>query len=196
MTEAIQPASTTDRAKRFVVAKASEIPAGECLIVNVLGRSIGVMNVDGSFYAMLNRCPHRGAALCRGEIVSQLESTQPGEFVLSHDRKYLQCPWHGWEFDLVTGESWCDPLTLKARLFGVALEHGDELAEELSEGTATIPEDAGPQFVDPVTHRVKGPYRASVIPVSIEDDYIVITMRPARPRVGQAIEESHEARST
>ena len=44
---------------RHVVAAASEIAPGASKIVDIAGRSIGVFNVNGEFYALINRCPHR-----------------------------------------------------------------------------------------------------------------------------------------
>ena len=52
---------------RHVVASVDEIAPGTCKIVSVAGREIGVFNVDRTFYALINRCPHEGAALCRAD---------------------------------------------------------------------------------------------------------------------------------
>ena len=54
------------RETKFVVARTSDIPDGGRIIVEINGRSIGVFNVGGEFHALLNRCPHSGAPLCRG----------------------------------------------------------------------------------------------------------------------------------
>ena len=53
---------------RYVVASADEIPPGGRKIVEVAGRSIGVFNVDGEFFALRNRCPHQGGAAVRGQL--------------------------------------------------------------------------------------------------------------------------------
>jgi nitrite reductase/ring-hydroxylating ferredoxin subunit len=165
------------RASKVVVAKASDIGVGERLIVTVDKMSIGVFNVDGRFYAFLNRCPHRGAQLCRGDVLSGLEADRPGELVRDVTRKYLVCPWHGWEFDIATGASWFDPGRMKARPFAVEVESGDNVADDVSEGRAVQPAQGGVQCIDPVTHRQRGPYQASVIPVEIENDYVVLSIR-------------------
>ena len=68
---------------RHVVAAVGEIPPGGRKIVTVRGRGVGVFNLDGAFYALVNRCPHQGAALCTGAVVSRLEAPQPGEYRLS-----------------------------------------------------------------------------------------------------------------
>jgi nitrite reductase/ring-hydroxylating ferredoxin subunit len=199
MTESLHRPSAPELQTKFIVARMTDIAPGERLIVNVLGRSVGVLNVDGVYHAFLNRCPHRGAQLCHGDVVGALESSTPGEFVLNNEKKFLQCQWHGWEFDLVTGESWFDPVKMRARPFGVQVEQGSELAAEVDEGVAGVPDNASPQFVDPATHRIKGPYTADVVPVTVEDDYIVITMRRRPPSANGSAsvgEEAHETRNT
>ncbi len=59
---------------RHVVATVGEIAPGTCKIVTVKGREIGVFNVDDAFYALINRCPHEGAPLCKGAIMSRFEA--------------------------------------------------------------------------------------------------------------------------
>ncbi len=93
---------------KHVVATVDEIPPGERKIVEVAGRSIGVFNVDGAFYALRNRCPHQGGPLCRGTIAGFVSATKPGEYRVSRHGRTLRCPWHGWEFDVTTGQSWFD----------------------------------------------------------------------------------------
>jgi nitrite reductase/ring-hydroxylating ferredoxin subunit len=99
---------------RHVVATVGEIPPGGRKIVTVERRSIGVFNVGGSFFALRNRCPHQGGPLCEGRLVPRLEADLPGEFRQGPEPDILTCPWHGWEFDVRTGRSWCDPDGLRA----------------------------------------------------------------------------------
>ena len=82
-------------ASEFVVAKARDLPDGSRMIVEAGGRSIGVFNVRGRFYALLNRCPHQGAELCRGEVFGLVESDRPGDVRLNPAAPYISCPWHG-----------------------------------------------------------------------------------------------------
>lgn len=51
-----------------VIAQVSEVPPGARKIVEVAGRSIGVFNVAGEFFALRNRCPHQGGPLCTGRL--------------------------------------------------------------------------------------------------------------------------------
>ena len=48
-----------------------EIAPGTCKIVTVKGREIGIFHVNDEFFALINRCPHQGAQLCRGALLSR-----------------------------------------------------------------------------------------------------------------------------
>ncbi|MCA9878526.1 MAG: Rieske 2Fe-2S domain-containing protein, partial [Thermomicrobiales bacterium] len=85
---------------RYVVAPVDEIPPGERLIVDIAGRSIGVFNVKGEFFALRNRCPHQGGPLCTGPVGGFVSSSGPGDYHLARHGEILRCPWHGWEFDI------------------------------------------------------------------------------------------------
>jgi nitrite reductase/ring-hydroxylating ferredoxin subunit len=167
---------TGNMATRYVVARARDIPAGERLIVNVSGRSIGIFNVEGSYYALLNRCPHRGGQLCKGDVIGLVESDGPGDLRLDKDQLYIACPWHGWEYELGTGQSWWNPQRTRARPFPVSVDSGQAVASEIAAGATQAPSAPNAQFVDNVSHRIKGPYTAEVVPVAVEDDYIVISL--------------------
>jgi nitrite reductase/ring-hydroxylating ferredoxin subunit len=103
------------------VAKVGDLPPGSRLIVELAGRSIGVFNVDGRFYALRNSCPHQGAPLCQGSVGTSPEPSPPGEFRWS-DAPVLSCPWHGWEFDLATGRSVFNPHRTRVKAFSVSVE--------------------------------------------------------------------------
>jgi 3-phenylpropionate/trans-cinnamate dioxygenase ferredoxin subunit len=133
---------------RHVVAAAAEIPAGGRKLITVKGREIGIFNVGGEFYALANRCPHAGGPMCEGRVGALISSSGPGNYQLERQGEFLRCPWHGWAFDIRTGQSWCDPNDMKIRQFKVAVEAGEALA--------------------------KGPYVAETFPVTVEQQYIVI----------------------
>jgi nitrite reductase/ring-hydroxylating ferredoxin subunit len=135
---------------RHVVAKAEEIQAGICKIVTVKGREIGIFKVGDDFYGLINRCPHQGAPLCRGEIVSRLVAPTPGDYRLTRPGEMIRCPWHCWEYDIRTGQSLCDPNSVHARAFDVAVEPGKTLVE--------------------------GPFVAESVQVTVEENYLVVTM--------------------
>jgi nitrite reductase/ring-hydroxylating ferredoxin subunit len=150
---------------KYVVAKAADIEEGGHIVVDINGRSVGIFHVDGEWYGLLNHCPHRGGPMCEGLVVSYLEADKPGEFRYDPGRKLLECPWHGWEFDLRTGQSYFDPLRTRIRPYPVSVQSGESLALALQEGD------------DGDTHLVEGPYTAETYAVSIEDEYVVVSMR-------------------
>jgi len=133
---------------RHVVARAAEIPDGERRIVAVRGREIAVFNLGGEYFALINRCPHEGAPLGLGLRVGLSESDRPGRYTHSRPGELLRCPWHGWEFDIRTGQSWCEPSRLRAKAYGATRQSGEAL--------------------------VKGPYVAEGVPVAVEEEYVVV----------------------
>ena len=135
---------------RQVVAAAREIEPGGRKLVEVAGRAIVVFNIAGEFFALANRCPHKAGELCKGKISGFISSPEPGVYEISHEGEVIRCPWHGWEFHIRTGKSWCDPRTMNARAFEVKVEKGVQLVE--------------------------GPYVAETFPVLVEDDYLVIEL--------------------
>ena len=143
---------------RFVVGTVEDIPDGDRKIVEVAGRSIGVFNLGGDFFALRNRCPHQGGPLCEGRRWGAIEAAVPGEVRLSREGEILSCAWHGWEFDIRTGQSWCDPARLRVRSYDVSVEPGEVLVRE--------------QLDAPL--RVRGPYTAETFPVSVDGDYVVV----------------------
>ena len=140
---------------RYVVCQVGELPPGSRRIVSIAGRSVGVFNVGGEYYALRNTCPHQGAALCTGSLLGTVRSPVPGEYRYDAGRRLLQCPWHGWEFDLSTGQSWFDPARTRVRPYDVGVETGEALA-------------AGGDLAP-------GPYVVETLRVTVDDDYVVVT---------------------
>lgn len=131
-----------------VVAPVSEIPPGGRKLVTVRGRPIAVFNLDGEFFGLLNRCPHQGGPMCEGLLTGLVESDTPGEYSYTRKGEIIRCPWHGWEFDIRTGESQIDPEKIRLRAYPAGVRHGDAVSE--------------------------GPYVAETIPVKVEEDYVVV----------------------
>lgn len=98
---------------RVKVSTQAEIPPGSRRIFEVDGRAIGVFNLAGSYYALSNVCTHQGGPVCNGQVLPRLtaEVLPDGEVreVLSPEPDIVVCPWHGWEFDVRTGECLANP---------------------------------------------------------------------------------------
>jgi nitrite reductase/ring-hydroxylating ferredoxin subunit len=110
--------------KRFVVCKVEELPVGAKKIVDADGKSIGVFNVKGEYYAVRNLCPHQMAPLCLGKVTGYNEPSNVGEFRWSRQGEIVRCPWHGWEFDIKTGRSIFNPHKVRTKNYEVQVEHG------------------------------------------------------------------------
>ncbi|MDF2663137.1 MAG: Rieske [2Fe-2S] protein [Paenibacillus sp.] len=114
----------------YTVAKVSEIPPGSKKMVEAGGRSIGVYNISGQFYALRNVCPHQGAELCKGLVKPYVSSSGPGSFEYEREGEIVRCPWHQWEFDIKTGCMIVDPAMrtksyeVTVETFGVSVEEG------------------------------------------------------------------------
>jgi nitrite reductase/ring-hydroxylating ferredoxin subunit len=83
--------------------EAKEIPCG--------GKMICVANVDGQFFALDNTCLHLGGPLGEGVV----------------DKGKIVCPWHGWAYDLKTGE--LAPGRPGVKAYPLKIENGDVLIE-------------------------------------------------------------------
>lgn len=74
---------------KFVrAASVRDLEPGQIKQVDVEGRDICLVNWDGTFYAVSNACPHWGVGMHWGWV---------------RDRA-IMCGWHGYRYDLVTGE--------------------------------------------------------------------------------------------
>ncbi|MBX3234889.1 MAG: Rieske (2Fe-2S) protein [Nitrospiraceae bacterium] len=70
------------------IAKVGDIPPGTCRTVDVQGIFLALCNVEGTYRVVDNTCPHAGGPLGEGQLQGEL----------------LVCPWHGWRFNVRTGE--------------------------------------------------------------------------------------------
>ena len=140
---------------KHIVAKVEDIPIGKRKIVEINGRSIGVFNVNGEFFALLNRCPHEGGELCLGTVTGWRQAEKPGAYQWNREGEILRCPWHGWEFDIKTGQSWFDPNRVRVRPYPVSVESD-------------------------VSGLQQGPFSAETYPTSIEASYIVVDLSAKR----------------
>ncbi len=91
------------------VAKVGEIPPGGSRIVVVAGHLVAVLNDRGTFCAIENVCLHRGGPVGEGVLEDGI----------------ITCPWHGWEYDVRTGENTLNPIarlrTYRVRVDGDAI---------------------------------------------------------------------------
>jgi 3-phenylpropionate/trans-cinnamate dioxygenase ferredoxin subunit len=126
---------------KHIVGKVSELQPGERRIVEAEGRSIGVFNVHGEYYALRNSCPHQAAPLCLGAIKGMTMPSKPGEYIWARDGEILRCPWHGWEFDITTGRSIFNPHRMRVKAYDVTVEPNRDEEDESVETFLVSVED-------------------------------------------------------
>lgn len=149
---------------KYVVAQVDDIPPGQRKIVSVEGRSIGVFNLGGDFYAIRNQCPHEGGPLCEGVVSGLVSSKTPGEYDYVRRGEIVRCPWHQWEFDIRSGQSWFDPAKTRVQTYETSIETAfeTERSATTSDGDLTA---AGYQ---------RGPYEAETYHVEVDRRLVVL----------------------
>lgn len=92
------------RRLRIDAGPAEAILPGRFTMVQAGTRRIGVTRLgNGELRAIRDRCPHKGAAICQGQHGGTWLPSAPGELVYGRESEIVACPWHGFEYDLVTG---------------------------------------------------------------------------------------------
>ena len=92
----------------ITVARTDELAPGQGKLVEVNQKRIALFNVGGRYFALDDRCPHRGAPLSEGEI----------------EGAAVVCPWHGASFDLATGNLARPPAAVGVVTYAVRVDAG------------------------------------------------------------------------
>jgi len=129
------------------ICPVDDLPPGQRKIVTIHGKSIGVFNVHGKFHAIRNVCPHQLAPLCEGAITGTARPSDkgPGHGQWHRDGELIRCPWHGWEFDIATGQSVFNPHRCRVKSYQVTVEPAPANACGGEPATRTV----GPDDPDP-----------------------------------------------
>jgi len=147
---------------KYVVATVDEIPPGQRKVVQIAQRSVGVFNVKGKYYAIRNQCPHAGGPICEGVTSGLVRSDSPGTYDYIMRGEIIRCPWHGWEFEIATGQSWFDPVKTKVRAYPTEVEAGESLSH------------SNPVLV--AAGFEPGPYSSETYEVEIDRDYVIVNL--------------------
>lgn len=94
------------------VAGVEDVPSATVIVVEVGGHQLALANMEGSFFAVDNECPHRGGSLGDGSI-----NTRRSEWA-------LDCPLHGSVFDVRTGEVLNPPAAVGVGTYAVEVAGG------------------------------------------------------------------------
>lgn len=90
------------------VTKLEELPRERGVLVKVGDQRIALFRIDDNVYAIGDRCSHAEASLAEGEVFDDA----------------VECPRHGSEFDLATGEPSSLPATSPVPIYEVTVEDG------------------------------------------------------------------------
>ena len=82
------------------VAKTNEITPGNKKKINLESQEIMLVNLDGTYYALNNKCPHMGGSLADGIL----------------EGEQITCPRHGAGFNVKTGKNLHDAKILFAKM--------------------------------------------------------------------------------
>lgn len=97
----------TDARRALDAGRVEDLPDGSCKTIELpAGRELALFNVNGEFYATENFCPHKGAPLAEGALCEHV----------------IECDWHGWQFDVRTGE--CLTVPEKLLTYEVVVKDG------------------------------------------------------------------------
>jgi 3-phenylpropionate/trans-cinnamate dioxygenase ferredoxin subunit len=96
------------------VASTTDLGPGDAKSIEVAGKKIALFNLDGSFYAIDDKCTHEGGPLSEGEVLSDGE---------------VMCPWHGAVYDIKTGAVLGPPALRGVASYAVRVDGSDVLVE-------------------------------------------------------------------
>lgn len=93
---------------RIEVTKLEDLPRDQGVRVKIGDRRVALFRVEDDVYAIGDRCSHAEASLAEGEVFDAA----------------VECPRHGSEFDLKTGEPSSLPATSPVPVYEVTVEDG------------------------------------------------------------------------
>ena len=91
----------------IAIARIEECPPGASIERVAGDRMVALANVEGTLHALDGLCPHQGGPLGTGRLCGTI----------------LTCPWHGWQFDVVTGRHQISP-TIRQLVHEVRVRDG------------------------------------------------------------------------
>ncbi|MEL7259688.1 MAG: thiamine pyrophosphate-binding protein, partial [Pseudomonadota bacterium] len=96
------------------VGHVHDLPEGRVKTVTARTTSICLVHFDGQWAAMDNRCPHQSGPLGEGSIEKGVD-----------DQCWVRCPWHGWDFDPLTGKPPGGHEDTGQKMFPIELRNGE-----------------------------------------------------------------------
>ncbi len=111
--------------RKVEVGRVEDFVPGKFKIISVDDLEIGIVRLaNGAYHAVRNRCPHKGAPICKGILGGTWPPSAVGELRFEREGEVLVCPWHGYEYDLETGLELFQERPTKLRKYEVTVETG------------------------------------------------------------------------
>lgn len=103
MTDAVSPGL-----RDIAVGLYDEMRSRERIVLEIEGKEVGIYFLGDEIRAWHNHCPHQGGPVCQGKILPRtIQKVGPDKKSLglgfSETERNIVCPWHGFEFDILTG---------------------------------------------------------------------------------------------
>jgi alkylation response protein AidB-like acyl-CoA dehydrogenase/nitrite reductase/ring-hydroxylating ferredoxin subunit len=89
------------------------------------GRNVCVVRTAAGVFAFGAVCPHQGGSMCAGIVRGTMDPSPRNEYHFGHEGEVVVCPWHGYEFDMRTGESVSGVIRGRVGSFPVEVREGD-----------------------------------------------------------------------
>jgi nitrite reductase (NADH) small subunit len=90
------------------VARVEDVAPGTIRTVEAGDEKVALAHCEGGFYAIQHSCLHLHGPLGEGRLEGCV----------------LSCPWHGWQYDVRTGQNEFD-LAIQLRTYDVQVEDGE-----------------------------------------------------------------------
>lgn len=110
---------------KHIIATVEEIPSGDARSWRWAASLSASLTSGAPTTRSRTSCPHQGAPLCRGNVKGTTLPSKPGEYIWGRDGEIIRCPWHGWEFDILTGRSLFNPHRVRVKAYEVTVEPGE-----------------------------------------------------------------------
>ena len=101
------------RGGRIIAATSDELKPNQMKLLHLRDQRIVVARTEKNYVAFDDRCTHRGASLADGAMICGT----------------VQCPWHGSQFDVVSGQVKAGPANENIRTYTITESNGNVYLE-------------------------------------------------------------------
>ena len=98
---------------RVHAGRLDRLPSGRPVLIEAHGRRVALVRVGDAVHALDDSCPHAGGPLSEGVVIDD----------------NLMCPYHCWEFDLVSGVCRAPGLGVSVAVYPARVDAGEVWVE-------------------------------------------------------------------